>query len=44
MIKVGVVPAFASRRDPNLNYLLIEAYSEKYPVKVADINRDIEFT
>ena len=44
MGKVGVVRAFPSRRVPNLDHLLVESYSYKYPVNVADVNRDIKFT
>ena len=44
MGKVGVVPTVVPRRVSNLDHLLIESYSYKYPVKVADIDRDLEFT
>ena len=44
MDKVGVVRAFASRRVPNLDHLLVESYPCEYLVEVTNINRDIEFT
>ena len=41
MSEIGVIHAFASRRVPYLDHLLIEAHSDEYPVTVADVDRDI---
>ena len=44
MGKIGVVHAFASSRVPYLDHLLVESYSREYPMEVADVDRDVEFT
>ena len=44
MGKIGGIHGIASRRVSDLNHLLFEAYSHKYPVPIADVNRDIQFT
>ena len=39
MSKIGVIHGFASRRVPDLDHLLIETYSDEYPVTIT--SRDI---
>ena len=41
MSEISVIHEFASRRVPDLDHLLIKAYSDEHPVKVADVDRDI---
>ena len=43
MGEVGDIYGVASGRVPDLNHLLLEAYSDKYPVPIADVNWDIQF-
>ena len=43
MGEVGDICGIASRRVPGLNHLLLEAYSPKNPVMIADVNWDIQF-
>ena len=44
MGKICVVHAFASSRDPYLDHILVESYSREYPMVVANVDRDVEFT
>ena len=43
MGEVGDIYEIASRRVPDLNHHLLEAYSHKYPVIIANVNWDIQF-
>ena len=41
MGEIGAIHVFPSRRFSDLDHLLIDVYSDEYPVTVADVNRDI---
>ena len=43
MCEVGDICEIVFRRVPDLNHLLLEAYSHKNSVMIADVNWDIQF-
>ena len=43
MGKIGVVYMLVTRRVPNLYHLVLESYSGKYPMVVADVDGEVVF-